>query len=281
MAHPSKRKDGLWECQPNGNWEYLIGAIQGDGNLAFNRWKNKRHPSGFVITVGRKNPEYVDLLAGFISATFGKSPIIRDKERVYRVAFYNAEIARAIYLYKHDGVWRVPACNQEHYLAGLWDTDGYIHTGDVGINQKARGNLYKISPLLEKLGFYYAQVRLYSYTNSLGQFNDERINMRNKRDIELFAKTIPLRNPEKIRQLKQEIIRLKSIKSRRRNYELLRDFIEYLRNNEPASAAQIAKATGKRSAIHITKELHKYWERGYFDRFKKNGRFYYVRRETA
>lgn len=263
-------------CGPS--YEYLLGAIHGDGNINFNITKKQgRVPSGLTVTVGRDDASYSEVIRNAMLDVFPEGNAYSKLEgSVYRVRIYNVTLAKHFFQWKHDGVWEVPDLKHpQHYLAGIWDTDGYIggsRRTKIEVRIKKSGNLRHVARALSDLGFTRIVTKTRHYRNSLGCFESESICLSSKKDIVNFKELIPLRHPRKQNELANKTIDFEQIAGRRGHCEML-DEVRNILSGTTKTSSEIAASLGKIDPTHITKDLLKYSLAGFIRR-RKVGRHY-------
>lgn len=184
------------ELKDRAGFEYLIGVLHGDGCVIGNR---------FEIAVGFDDEKYCDELMKIIKKTTGLSA--KKYRNKYAGCFYtqvfSANLADKLKGYKDKKKWTIPDLEYpEEYLAGLFDTDGYITSwGGLAIAQKDLGNLENIVLLFEKVGIP-CTLRKYVRTNG---YKTEVISIR-KRLLKEFSENIPIKHPRKIEHLAKYIV---------------------------------------------------------------------------
>lgn len=263
-------------------FEYLIGVLQGDGNITFNKNKNgDKKPSGVCITVGYDAIDYRQRLLEIISLTFDMVKIkIYDGKTASHIMFFNTIIAQNLYKFKQNGIWSVPdLIYPNYYLAGLWDTDGYIGTNlnsKMELSIKKSGNLEIVKNKFKELGFNWTKINYCKKTNAIGTFEYESIYLSCKEDCLLFYDTIPLQHPRKIKELEKRKELLNNIIGRRRHLQMAEETIRFLQTNPLSDSGQIANHLNKPNRTHITKELLRYVKLGYIKRHKVNKKYLYT-----
>lgn len=261
-------------------FEYLLGVFQGDGCLTYNKYKGRRHPSGMSIAVGNQDHEYADRLLSIITS-FCRSlrPRIRC-DKVLRVNWYNAEMARIFAQYKSAGLWSVPTSLEfpDYYIAGLWDTDGYVsgsRRNSLVLQVKASGNLEIPRLILQNMGFDRVRIHEKKYTNKLGYFESEGIRISSKKLVTLFGKLIPLQHPRKIKEIQCKVNEFSDVKSKRGHGQMREEICDYVSRNPGSTSIDIAKHLNKPGPTHVTKELVKYLHEGYLSRVRNGKTFTY------
>lgn len=245
-------------------FEYMIGVLQGDGTMRYNSYKGTKHPSGISIAVGKGDAAYAHVLRQIIQKmNENLKPKIRC-EKVLRVSFYKSDLAREFAKYKSEGTWSIPQLKYpEYYLAGLWDTDGYVgksRRNRLYLSVKRSGNLQIVKGLLEKIGFERVKIVEKEYTNELGTFECESISFASKKDTEKFAKCIPLQHPRKIAEISAKMAQFATVSPRRGHKEMLGTIVAFLRTHPRSNSSKIACHLGKYRPSDITKELLRYSE---------------------
>ena len=208
-------------------FEYLLGVIHGDGYV---RTTHNGVSYNLSIPVSIRDEGYKEVLKQIFIKTYDYAP----HERIYNNCFYlevfKEKIVKPFLGYKINGKWIIPKLKYPHeYLAGLWDTDGYVSFREykdvpryikkndrfekrthvirtIELRQKSNGNLNLITPILRSLGFS-PSLRTYIYKNKLGIFEADVLKVPTS-DFILFKETIPIRHPRKRGEL-EKIVRHK------------------------------------------------------------------------
>jgi hypothetical protein len=269
-------------------FEYLLGVIQGDGNIVFNYWKEKKYPSGISIAVGYDDADYAAKLVGIIDDTYeGIKAYTRNDESVIRVKFYNSGISRDFYKFKKKGIWALPELEYpEYYIAGLWDTDGNVGSSrrtHMRLSVKRSGNLELVKPILEGIGFDRVKVVPHLTKNKLGIFPMEKISFSSKKHALLFEKSIPIQHPRKEIELAEKTKDFLTIKGRRGHKEMCELVVNYISRNPGCTSNDMAKMLSKTNGTYITKELLRYTKQGFIKRqeVKHCFRYYPVDTQTT
>jgi hypothetical protein len=264
--------------------EYLLGVLHGDGSILFNRSKNGRTPSGITIPVSPKDEPYADRMIEIVSLAYPNTKPRKkysNSSNMYRVNFFNAEIARNLYRFKQNGKWHVPELSHpEFYLAGLWDTDGYVGKTRrlaLELSVKSSSNLFQVENIMKELGFSSVKIRVKKYSNKLGSFSSDRIVLQSKQNALMFKELIPLQHYRKQMEMDAKIADFENVKGRRRHGGL-RDEVVKLTRCSPMSGSELAALLGKKDATHLTKELLKYTKEGFLSRERIGGVYVYSSR---
>lgn len=260
--------------------EYLIGVVQGDGCITYNYYNAKRYPSGISIAIGYQDECYCQELQRIIHQAFPDQSIKIYKEKVIRLCFFNSKIARYFAQFKQNGHWSIPKLyHPEYYIAGLWDTDGYVGNSKrkaLCLSIKKSGNLTPIKGILTSLGFHRVKIKEQHYKNYLGEFDTELIRLHSKANANQFIEKIPLQHPRKKIELEKKCQDFSMVVGRRGHKQMLEEIQLFLTNQQKTSK-EIAEYLKKQSPSYITKELLRYFKAGYIKRSKtrnKNGYIY-------
>lgn len=205
-------------------FEYLLGVIHGDGYV---RATNNGTSYQLSVPVSIKDEGYKEVLKQIFVNTYDYAPHERMHNNCFYLEVFKKEIVKPFIGYKINGRWIIPKLKYPHeYLAGLWDTDGYIafheyrdvpryvkknnrfekktHVGrTIELRQKSNGNLNLIIPILSSLGFC-PTLREYTYKNKLGIFKMDVLKILTL-DFPLFKKMITIRHPRKKGELEKVV----------------------------------------------------------------------------
>ncbi|MFW6030027.1 MAG: LAGLIDADG family homing endonuclease, partial [Halanaerobiales bacterium] len=189
------------------DFEYLIGVIQGDGNVRKSRNEVR-------IFISEKETEFINIIREMAIKTFGISPRIyyQKNNSLIVLNFKSKELTYLISQYKDSttGLWSIPKKlnHPEEWLAGIWDTDGYAKFEDGKLEciftQKSNGNVKFVESALKEIGiarYYVSTFEDYRW-QELTETDYLRIW---STDTEIFANKINLRFPKKRRALEEAL----------------------------------------------------------------------------
>lgn len=194
------------------NWStpdsaYLLGVIHGDGHLG-NR--------SIEISVGYKDQEYADIMTQLL-ISLGFRPKVYRQRSALRIDVHSVALRRELGPLKIKGTWSWPEdLNIPHYIAGVFDTDGYVgvaQTKRIGITLKRSGNLARLAQYLSAAGVgeFRARDTVSSFKGKL--YETETITICGMDRVLRFISTVTLRNPRKLercRLMRQHILELKA-----------------------------------------------------------------------
>jgi len=224
----------------NSDISYLIGVIQGDGNI--NKTLDKKgHISGLglIISVGHDDKPYTIFLKKLIQNNLNYSPYVRRETSCYRVALYDRALVRAFERFKYD--MRIPNFILSDmnllsaYLQGLFDTDGCCcissksKSGTIDFSSNKKELITSIKRILEE------DFDIYSFVQKVrknGYRPWYRLYITNKTNILKFNKMIGFRHPRKVKKLKMLVKIYKNVPTRSIRNRGHEKIIHILKNNE-------------------------------------------------
>jgi len=201
-------------------FEYLLGVVHGDGYV-----RTSHNGKSYLLSIAVKCPEYAEVLKRILEKAYDYTPHGRIHNNCLYLEVYPKKIVRSFLDYKAGEKWAIPELKYpEEYLAGLWDTDGYLYFGfheyknknnetgkewsgvavhrKIELRQKSNGNLKLITHLLLSLGLNPRPVKTYVYKNKWGEFEADVLRIPSC-DYVRFWSTIPIKHPRKIAILKK------------------------------------------------------------------------------
>lgn len=188
---------------------YLAGVISGDGRISCFPPFPTKHMRTTVLIYNQSIP-FLNYLKEMICKEFGVNGRISPKkgENCFELAIYS----RAFWIYLASNVdlpldkkyLQVPPSIQtkklfREYLAGLFDTDGYLsYTFGIMLSKRNLGYLKKISMLCRKYyGLRFGKISINELRQNGKTYGRVIMHLR-KADVRVFIKNIPLRHEKYI-----------------------------------------------------------------------------------
>jgi DNA-binding transcriptional ArsR family regulator len=231
-------------------FEYLLGAVCGDGSLDGGKWPRE-------VFIACADEKYGAALKEAIRETFEYEAGRRLKAGSFKgLSICSVAVRRMFEGLKHDYKWSVPQLQfPAEFVAGVVDTDGCVILkqnsvgGEVSVTQKLRGNLVLLQGMLKKLGVrttichggrggYPGSGESWRLRISCGKSKKARASY--EENMRRFAKLVKLRHPDKAARLAQLI----SSFSNRDGLPQRRRVIAVVRGLGRATVKEIAEATG-------------------------------------
>ncbi len=252
------------------DFEYLVGVIQGDGNV-------RKDHNLVRISIHAEEQKFLRTIYKLGAKTFKVKPTIHtEKDGTMKILhFKSKKLTRLISQYKDSttGLWSMPKklIYPEKWLAGVWDTDGYAKFKDGRLDcvfsQKSNGNIEFVKTALEEIG-----ISRYNVST----FDDERWEELTKTDYlriwsidtEVFANKIKLKFPKKKQALEAALDHGEFYAYRPRG-DFKKEILEIIMSETDLSNKELAEKL-ETSGNQITQKLAELFDEGEISKTKKN-----------
>jgi hypothetical protein len=189
---------------------YLAGVIAGDGHLKGGvKWKGKDNSRDYCINVHSNNKEYLNLILKLIKEKINTKTKVCKGKRAYYLSIRNKELHTFfntnldIPLGKKSDIIKIPnnltEIETNHFLAGLFDTDGGIRRNSIGYCSASKKLISQIHNYLNSIGIENTKESWVNKKYDKKYYGNRII----KSSISRFFKTIPLKNNKKLKKIVQ------------------------------------------------------------------------------
>ena len=253
--------------------EYLIGVIQGDGNV-------RKKENVVRIFISEKETEFINIIREMAIETFGISPRIyyqKDNSLIV-LNFRSKELTNLISQYKDSttGLWSIPKKLKypEEWIAGIWDTDGYAKFENGRLEciftQKSNDNVKFVESALEEIGITRYNISTFEDDRWQELTETDYLRIWNI-DTEIFANKINLRFPKKRKALEEALVH-NNFSTYRPRGDFKKEIMELIKNKTGLSNKEIAKKLNS-SGSQATMKLARLFEEGELSKKKENDRW--------
>ena len=252
------------------DFEYLVGVIQGDGNV-------RKDHNLVRISIHAEEREFLRTIYELGAKTFNVKPTIHtEKDGTMKILhFKSKKLTRLISQYKDSttGLWSIPKKLNypEEWLAGVWDTDGYAKFEEGRLecifSQKSNNNIDFVKAALEEVG-----ISRYNVST----FEDDRWEELTETDYlriwsidtEVFANKIKLKFPKK-KQAVEAALDHSEFYAYRPRGDFRKEVIELIMAETDLSNKELAERL-ETSGSQITQKLAELFDEGEISKTKKN-----------